>query len=307
MISNSYIKGFKAYLKMEKGLSNNSVDAYLNDVSKLYEYLSMRGNDVAPTNISPKELVDFVQKMASFGIAATSQARMISGIKAYFKYLLLEEVIVENPSDWLEAPKTIRRLPDTLSADEIDSMIASIDMSKKDGHRSKAIIETLYSCGLRVSELCNLQISQIFESDGFIRVIGKGNKQRLVPIGSFALKEINLYREYCRSHIPIKKDFEDVLFLNLRGTQLSRISVFNLIKMLAIQAGIQKSISPHTLRHSFASHLIEGGADLRAVQDMLGHESITTTEIYTHLDKSHLHEAIDKFHPRVKLYKEGKL
>jgi integrase/recombinase XerD len=295
-----YKKGFKAYLQLEKSLSDNSVEAYLRDVEKLTEYLLTSKTMKNPAEIELKDLQAFVKWVAELGMTATSQARIISGIRGFYKYCLLEDISKTDPSTLLDAPKTIRLLPDTLSFEEIESMIASIDLSRAEGHRNKAILETMYSCGLRVSETINLQLSCLFFNEGYIRVIGKGDKERLVPIGSDAMKYIRLYVETDRKQIRIKKDFEDIVFLNNRGTSLSRVMVFYIIKDLALKANIIKVISPHTFRHSFATHLIEGGADLRAVQEMLGHESITTTEIYTHLDKEFLRSTLQRFHPAYK-------
>lgn len=292
-----YKKGFKVYLQMEKSLSDHSVEAYLRDVDKLTEYLSASGNSKSPQEVNLKDLHHFVQWVAGLGMTATSQARIISGIKAFFKYSLIENIVSADPSTLLEAPKLKRALPDVLSFEEIEATIAQLDLSKPDGGRNKAILETLYSCGLRVSELVNLKISALYLDVGFIRVIGKGDKERLVPIGSEAIKYIKIYRENIRVHQPIQKNFEDILFLNKHGKSLSRIMIFYIIKDLAKKAGITKNISPHTFRHSFATHLVEGGADLRAVQEMLGHESITTTEIYTHLDREFLRDTLNRFHP----------
>jgi integrase/recombinase XerD len=294
-----YIKGFKSFLVLERSLSENSVEAYLHDIKKLVEFLENKKYSLSPKEIQLKHLQEFLQWVnEEEGMRATSQARMISGIKNFYKYLLLENVLSIDPTTLLEAPKTNRKLPDTLSLDEINALIAAIDLSRSGGQRNKAMIETLYSCGLRVSELVNLRISNLFFKEDYIKVTGKGDKERLVPIGRTAVKQINIYRDEVRCHLTITKDNEDYLFLNNRGTKLSRIFVFNTIKKLAKKIGLNKQISPHTFRHSFATHLIEGGADLRAVQEMLGHESITTTEIYTHLDREYLREAIIRFHPR---------
>ena len=295
-----YKKGFKAYLQLEKSLSDNSVEAYLHDVEKLTEYLLATNTMKTPSEIELKDLQAFVKWVAELGMTATSQARIISGIRGFYKYCLLEDISKTDPSTLLDAPKTVRLLPDTLSFEEIEQMIAAIDLSRTEGHRNKAILETMYSCGLRVSETINLQLSCLFFNEGYVRVIGKGDKERLVPIGRDAIKYINLYRETDRKHIKIKKGFEDIVFLNRRGASLTRVMVFYIIKDLAFKANITKVISPHTFRHSFATHLVEGGADLRAVQEMLGHESITTTEIYTHLDKEFLRSTLQKFHPAYK-------
>ena len=295
-----YKKGFKAYLQLEKSLSNNSVEAYLRDVEKLTEYLLAANTLKTPAEVELKDLQKFVKWVAELGMTATSQARIISGIRGFYKYCLQEDISKTDPSTLLDAPKTQRLLPDTLSFKEIESMIAAIDLSKPEGHRNKAILETMYSCGLRVSETVNLLISCLFFDQGYIRVIGKGDKERLVPIGRDAIKYIKLYFETDRKKITIKKGFEDHIFLNNRGTSLSRVMIFYIIKNLAAKAKISKTISPHTFRHSFATHLVEGGADLRAVQEMLGHESITTTEIYTHLDKEFLRNTLQQFHPAYK-------
>ncbi len=292
-----YKKGFKTYLQLEKSLSDNSVEAYLHDVEKLTTFLLSNNTMKAPPDIALKDLQAFIKWVAELGMTSTSQARIISGIKAFYKYCLIEQISTTDPSTLLEAPKTKRLLPDVLSFEEIENMIAEIDLSKPEGGRNKAILETMYSCGLRVSEAVNLKISWLFFDDGFIKIIGKGNKERLVPIGRDAIKYINIYYSEIRKHQPIQKGFEDFLFLNNRGKQLSRVMIFYIIKNLAAKANIKKIISPHTLRHSFATHLVEGGADLRAVQEMLGHESITTTEIYTHLDRDYLRETLQSFHP----------
>jgi len=294
----SYLKGFSAYLKLERSLAQNSIEAYTNDVAKLFQYLAAAGKNSSLKTITLKDLREFIMWLNELGAQASTQARVISGIKSFFTYLLQEELIQNDPSELLETPKIARKLPDTLNVQEIDLLIGAIDASKSDGMRNKAIMEVLYGCGLRVSELTDLKISNIFEETEFIRVVGKGNKERIVPIGATALKLLKIYREEVRVHQNIKKGNEDFVFLNRFGAKLSRISIFNLIKSLAVAAGIRKSISPHTLRHSFATHLIEGGADLRAIQEMLGHASITTTEIYTHLDRDYLKTVITEFHPR---------
>jgi integrase/recombinase XerD len=298
----AYKKGFKAYLQLEKSLSDHSVEAYLRDVDKLTEFLLAKEQTQSSADIDLKTLQQFIKWISELGMTATSQARIISGIKGFYKYCLIENIVTTDPTTLLEAPKLKRSLPDVLSFDEIENIIAEIDQSKPEGGRNKAILETMYSCGLRVSEVVNLQISCLYLDVGFIRVIGKGNKERLVPIGSDASKYIKLYKENIRVHVPIKKGSEDILFVNKRGGQLSRIMIFYIIKDLAQKAGITKNISPHTFRHSFATHLVEGGADLRAVQEMLGHESITTTEIYTHLDRDYLRSTLQQFHPAYKGY-----
>ena len=293
-----YIKGFKAYLKLERSLSENSIHAYVSDVEKLFQFLALAERTPTIHAIKLKDLRDFLIWITELGMQPATQARAIAGIKSFFGYLLAEEIITDDPSALLETPKVVRKLPDTLNIIEVDLLIAAIDASKPEGMRNKAIIELLYSCGLRVSELTELKISNIYEESEFIKVVGKGNKERIVPIGNQALKFLHIYIDEVRVHQKIKKGQEDFIFLNRFGAKLSRISIFNLIKTLAIAAQIKKTISPHTLRHSFATHLIEGGADLRAVQDMLGHASITTTEIYTHLDRDYLKSVITEFHPR---------
>lgn len=292
-----YQRGFTAYLQLEKSLADHSVEAYLRDLGKLISFLEMNAPDSKPADITLKQLETFVQWIAEIGMTATSQARIISGIKSFFNYCLQERYVAENPASLLETPRLARSLPDILSYSEIEAIIAQIDLSKPEGVRNKAILETLYSCGLRVSELINLRLSCIYEDMEFVRVIGKGNKERLVPIGSQALKYISIYKETVRRHQVIKPGEEDIVFLNRRGNRLSRVMVFVFLKELVEKAGIRKQISPHTFRHSFATHLVEGGADLRAVQEMLGHESITTTEIYTHLDREFLRETLHSFHP----------
>lgn len=298
MLWQSYIRGFTGYLKLERSLSGNSVEAYEHDINLVVQYLEAKELDLKPDQVELKHLQDFIKWINELGMTARSQARIISGIKAFYKYLILENEVKVNPSELLEAPRLGRKLPQTLSLEEINKMIDIIDLSMPEGERNRAIIETLYGCGLRVSELVNLKISDIFFNDGFVRIIGKGNKERLVPIGNTALKQIKTYLEQIRSHVGIKKGHEDIVFLNRRGARLTRVMVFYIIKDLAERAGVKKKISPHTFRHSFATHLVEGGADLRAVQEMLGHSSITTTEIYTHLDRSYLRQNIIEFHPR---------
>ena len=295
---NMLTKEFKTYLKLEKSLSQNSIDAYLTDIEKLSQFCSCLKASKKVTDLDLAELLEFVHWIADLGMNPRSQARIISGIKAFYKFLLLEEYIESNPSILLETPKIGRKLPDTLSIMEIDQLEASIDLSKPEGQRNKAIIESLYSCGLRVSELTELKISNLYFDEGFIRVIGKGNKERLVPIGGKAIKEIGLYTDNYRNKMDIQAGFEDHLFLNRRGKSLTRVMIFTIVKNLCTQTGLNKNISPHTFRHSFATHLLEGGADLRAIQEMLGHESITTTEIYTHLDRDYLRSVILDHHPR---------
>ena len=283
-----YKKGFKAYLQLEKSLSDNSVQAYLQDVEKLTQYILAGEKPKSPDQIELNDLEKFVKWISELGMTPSSQSRIISGLRSFYKYCLQEQIVTKDPTALLETPKLKKSLPDILSFDEIENIIMQIDVSTPEGARNKAIIETLYSCGLRVTELVNLKLSCLYFDVGFIRIIGKGDKERLVPVGSSAIKYISLYRNNIRVHIPVKPGNEDVLFLNRRGRKLSRVMIFMIIKDLARQAGITKNISPHTFRHSFATHLVEGGADLRAVQEMLGHESITTTEIYTHLDREYL-------------------
>ena len=297
----TYLKGFKAWLQLEKSLSDHSVYAYLHDVELLTRYFSLSSISKAPGDVELADLQQFVQWLSKIGLSATSQARIISGIRGFFKYCITEQLVSHDPATLLEAPKTPRHLPDTLSVEEIDRMFTSIDVSTPEGVRNKAMLETLYSCGLRVSELIQLTLSGYFPDDAFIRVIGKGNKERLIPIGRSAMQYISLYTEHIRTQIIIKPGKEDFLFLNRRGGPLSRVMVFYIIKSLAQEAGITKIISPHTFRHSFATHLVEGGADLRAVQEMLGHESITTTEIYTHLNRDFLRDTLQRFHPSFQL------
>ena len=295
---NTYIKQFKSYLKLERSLAKNSVDAYLSDIAKLEQFFEIKERDVSPTQVTQQDLIDFLEFINELGMSAYTQARMVSGLKAFFRFLVYEEVISKDPSELIEAPKLGRKLPDTLDLSEIEALFEAIDHSTPEGMRNRAMLETLYSSGLRVSELIGLKISNIHEEIGFLRVIGKGSKERLVPIGRSALKHIQLFRDEVRIHIGIKPGFEDHLFVTKRGKAISRVMVFMVIKDLAAKIGLKKNISPHTFRHSFATHLIEGGADLRAVQEMLGHESITTTEIYTHLDRDYLKQVITQYHPR---------
>jgi integrase/recombinase XerD len=293
-----HIQDFRTYLQIEKNLSENTVEGYLNDIKRLINYIDYSLTDKDLRSVSLNDLQEYLVWLSELGITPRTQARNISSIKSFYKFLDYTHVIGENPASLLELPKLGRKLPVVLSVDEIDSMVSSIDLSKPEGHRNKAIIETLYSCGLRVSELVGLRLTDIFAAEGFIRVKGKGDKERLVPIGQVALREINHYLEKTRNKQLVQKSSENILFLNRRGEKLTRVMVFTMVKNLAISAGIRKTISPHTFRHSFATHLIEGGADLRAVQEMLGHESILTTEIYTHLDREYLRQAIIEFHPR---------
>ncbi len=293
----SSINRFRIHLKIERSLSPNTIEAYERDVKTLTQYLTANGLAIAPQDVTLKHLQACTEWVASLGMTGTSQARIISGIKAFFRFLLLQGLIPADPSQLLESPKASRKLPDFLTYEEIELLIGQIDLSKAEGHRNKAIIETMYSCGLRVSEAVNLKISQLYLEDGFVRVTGKGDKERLIPIGASAIKNITLYNDTTRRHMTIKKGHEDILFLNRRGSKLSRVMIFLLIKELAAKAQISKSISPHTFRHSFATHLVEGGADLVAVQEMLGHESITTTEIYTHLNREYLRDMLQQYHP----------
>lgn len=290
--------GFKQYLLLEKSLSKNSIEAYLHDINCFTNHLKSIGKEISPLAVTYPDLLEYVRSLNEIGVASSSQARMISGLRAFYKYLLMEDVLQNDPTTFLEMPKQARKLPEVLSLEEINKMLDSIDLSKPMGHRDKAMIETLFSSGLRVSELIGMNISEIYFKDKFLKVRGKGNKERLVPIGKHALKAIDIYLNQTRVHMKVQNKFSDVLFLNHLGTGISRVSVFKIIKSLATTAGIRKTISPHTFRHSFATCLVEGGADLRAVQQMLGHESITTTEIYTHLDRSFLKETIQLYHPR---------
>lgn len=296
----SYIKGFQSYLQLEKSQSKNTVEAYVRDVQKLESFLQAENISASPDSVTHEVLEKFLAAMHEFGFDASSQARIIAGIKAFYKYLLMEDIMQINPSELISAPKIARKLPDTLSFEEVTALMDTIDMSRLDGARNRAMLEVLYSCGLRVSELINLKISDLFLDTEFIKVIGKGDKERLVPIGAQATKQIINYRDFVRSHGLVAKGEEDMLFLNRFGKRLSRMYVFTVIKVCAAKLGLKKTISPHTFRHSFATHLIEGGADLRAVQEMLGHSSITTTEIYTHLDRDYLRSTILQFHPRYK-------
>lgn len=293
-----YLKGFQSWLRLEKSLSPNSVQAYIHDIEKLLQFLEYKKLSRTPETISYNDLKEFVRWVSELGMTASSQARIISGLKSFYKYLLMEDMVSAAPTDLLESPKLKRQLPDVLSVQEIDKLIAAIDLSKPEGMRNKAILETMFSCGLRVSEVVGLQISHIFFNEEFVKVTGKGNKERLVPIGAAAIKAIRLYMDAVRVHLEIKPGNTDILFLNRRGSKMSRVMIFLIIKQLAKDIGLKKSISPHTFRHSFATALVEGGADLRAVQQMLGHESITTTEIYTHLDREYLRETLIQFHPR---------
>ena len=294
----SELIGFKTYLRLERSLSGNTIEAYLHDVDVLIQFFNSRSSKKVLSDVSSNDLKEFLIWINELGMLPPTQARVLSGLKAFFKFLLLDNQIKVDPSALIESPKTSRKLPDTLSIIEINKLIEAIDLSKAEGMRNKAMLELLYGCGLRVSELTNLKISNLFLEIDFIKILGKGDKERLVPIGSEAIKFLRLFIEEVRVHITFKPGKEDFVFLNMRGSPISRVMVFLIIKNLAKKAGINKSISPHTFRHSFATHLIEGGADLRAVQEMLGHESITTTEIYTHLDRDYLRDTIIQFHPR---------
>ena len=298
MVWSPYIKGFEAYLLMEKSLSKNSIEAYLRDVHKLVEFFEIKGQDLMPEKVKTRHIEDFLSYLSDLGLSEKSSARMLSGIKAFYKYLMMEDAISDDPTDGISGPKLSRYLPDVLSIEEVEAIIAAIDMSEPTGQRNRAMMETLYACGLRVSELVNLRRSHYFPDQGFLRVVGKNNKERLIPIGSSAIKHIDLYLEMVRKLLPaINPKDEDILFLNRRGSRLTRVMIFHIIKDLTAKAGILKSVSPHTFRHSFATHLVEMGADLRAVQEMLGHESILTTEIYTHVNAEFLRKTIMDFHP----------
>jgi integrase/recombinase XerD len=293
----TYIKSYQSYLKIERGLSQNTIDNYTFDIDRLCMYLEQHLIDISPIKITDETLQQFIYHISK-EVNARSQARIISGLKSFFSYLIFEDYRNDNPLELIEAPRIGRKLPDTLSLPEIDSLIAAVDLSSPEGERNRAIIETLYGCGLRVSELVSLKISDLFFDEGFIKITGKGNKQRFVPVGNLTQKFIGLYKDGIRVHADIQKGFEDTLFLNRRGKQLTRAMIFTIIKDLAVKINLNKNISPHTLRHSFATHLLENGADLRSIQLMLGHESITTTEIYVHLDRKHLTQIMNTFHPR---------
>ncbi|WP_297087702.1 site-specific tyrosine recombinase XerD [uncultured Draconibacterium sp.] len=291
-------QGYENYLKLEKSLSQNSIAAYINDINKLEDFFNNNFKGVNPDKVVLKQLKSFVEWLNDRGVSPRTQARTISGIKSFYKYLLIEEKITSDPTALLESPKIGRKLPDILSMEEIDTLINAIDLKKSEGQRNKAMLETLYSCGLRVSELVNLKITNLFFEQGFIKIEGKADKERLVPVSGRAIEEINKYLSNYRKNLRVNKDSENILFLNRRGRKLSRVMIFTIIKNLAAKVKLDKKISPHTFRHSFATHLINGGADLRAVQEMLGHESILTTEIYTHLDRDYLKSTIHQFHPR---------
>lgn len=293
----SYIKSYQSYLKIERGLSKNTIENYSFDIERLRLFLVTNEIDVSPIKISEETVQQFIYNVSK-EVNPRSQARIISGLKSFFSYLIFEDYRTDNPLELIETPKTGRKLPDTLSVEEIDNLIAAIDLTTNEGERNRAMLETLYGCGLRVSELVTLKISDLFFEEGFIKITGKGNKQRFVPISDLTQKFIQIYRNTIRTHLTIQKGFEDTLFLNRRGKQLTRAMIFTIIKNLALQINLHKTISPHTLRHSFATHLLENGADLRSIQLMLGHESITTTEIYVHLDRKFLAEVLTTFHPR---------
>ncbi len=293
-----YLKSFEAYLQLEKGLAQASVFAYMNDLKKLDEYFQIKNFEFPVQALKLGQLQEFLQYLNELGFAAASQARMLSGIKSFFSFLVLEKILDISPAELLETPKLSKKLPEVLSYEEIEMMLDSIDLSKPEGHRNRAMIEVLYACGLRVSELTGLRISSLYPEIGFVRVIGKGNKERLVPIGESALKQVSFYLEERKQMDKIDKKSEDIVFLNRRGKQLTRVMIFLIVKEAALAAGVDKNVSPHTFRHSFATHLLEGGADLRIVQQLLGHESITTTEIYTHLDMNYLRETLRSYHPR---------
>lgn len=292
------IKQFKNYLKLERSLSDNSIEAYLHDIIKLKQFLEMSNLEISPLKVESVHLQDFLEYINELGMTAHSQARVLSGIKAFYKYMMFEGLVEKDPTALIEGPKLGRKLPDTLSFHEIEQLFEAIDMSTPEGARNRAMLEVLYCSGLRVSELVDLRLTNIYFDIGFLRVVGKGNKERLVPVGKDALKFIKIYIEEVRVHVDIKDGHQNYAFLNRRGKKLTRVMIFTIIKNLAAAIGLKKRISPHTFRHSFATHLIEGGADLRAVQEMLGHESITTTEIYTHLDRDYLRQVIQDFHPR---------
>lgn len=293
------IKDYQNYLKIERGLSPNSIVNYTMDLEKLQSYLDEYSIAEKPVHIRRETVQEFIYSIAKV-VTPRTQARIISGLKGFFNYLVFEDYREDNPMDLIETPKIGRKLPDTLSETEINSLIAAIDLSKPEGERNRAIIETLYGCGLHVSELINLKLSDLYFDEDFIQVTGKGNKQRFVPISGINQKYINIYRNEVRVHLPIQKEYEDIVFLNRRGKQLTRAMIFTIVKQLAEKVGLQKNISPHTFRHSFATHLLENGADLRAIQQMLGHESITTTEVYMHVNRSYLSKVLNEFHPRRK-------
>ncbi|MFV9482212.1 site-specific tyrosine recombinase XerD [Christiangramia sp. ASW11-125] len=291
------LKDYTNYLKLERGLSDNSILNYQLDVRKLQKFLNVNEIEVGPDQVSEELIQKFIYDVSS-SINARSQSRLISGLRSFFDYLVFENYRVQNPMELIESPKTGRKLPDIISTEEVDRIIRAIDLGKAEGERNRAIIETLYGCGLRVSELTELKLSDLFFDEGFIKITGKGNKQRFVPISEYTIKYITIYKDEVRPHQAIKDEYSDTLFLNRRGRQLTRAMIFTIIRKLTEEAGIKKKVSPHTFRHSFATHLLENGADLRAIQQMLGHESITTTEVYVHVDRSHLREVMESFHPR---------
>ena len=294
---NSYIKNYQSYLKIERGLSQNTINSYCFDIERLQLFLESKQIAISPIKIQEETLQQFIYEVSK-EVNPRSQARIISGVKSFFSYLIFEDYRADNPLELIESPRLGRKLPDTLAIEEIDNLIEAVDLSSKEGERNRAILETLYGCGLRVSELVELKISDLFFEEGFIKVTGKGNKQRFVPIAEITEKYISIYKDQVRVHQTIQKEDSDTLFLNRRGKKLTRAMIFTIIKRLAAEINLQKTISPHTFRHSFATHLLENGADLRSIQMMLGHESITTTEIYVHLDRKHLHEVVNNFHPR---------
>ena len=293
----TYIKSYQSYLKIERGLSQNTINSYCFDIERLLLFLETKEIDVSPIKIQEETLQQFIYEVSK-EVNPRSQARIISGLKSFFSYLIFEDYRSDNPLELIESPRLGRKLPDTLAIEEIDNLIEAIDLSSNEGERNRAILETLYGCGLRVSELVELKISDLFFEEGFIKITGKGNKQRFVPIAEITEKYISIYKDQIRCHQKVQKEDSDTLFLNRRGKKLTRAMIFTIIKRLAVEINLQKTISPHTFRHSFATHLLENGADLRSIQMMLGHESITTTEIYVHLDRKHLHEVVNNFHPR---------
>ena len=292
------IRQFANYLRLERSLSDNSIQAYVRDVAKLKQFVDISNLDLGPLHLTTEIIQDFLVYIGELGLSAYSQSRMLSGIKSFYAFLEYEEILLENPAELIDSPRLGRKLPDVLNIFEIEKIFEAIDQSKPEGGRNRAMLEVLYSSGLRVSELVNLKMNQIYFDIGFLRIIGKGNKERLVPIGKSAVKYVKIYIEEIRCHLKIQPGFENYVFLNRRGKSLSRVMIFTIIKDLVKVTGIEKTVSPHTFRHSFATHLVEGGADLRAVQEMLGHESITTTEIYTHLDREYLKQIVEEFHPR---------
>jgi len=298
----SALKGFRTYLVLERALAEHSIDAYHRDVSKLIQYLDMQGVTAGPLHITKDELTGFLKFVHELGLGARTQARILSGVKAFYRYLLMEDLMTHDPSSQIEGPKLSRKIPEVLSVEELDLMLSNIDLSHPLGHRNRAMLETLYACGLRVSELTHLKISDFYPEEGYVKVVGKGDKERIVPMGTEAIQQNLYYMEHTRAHQKIHPDCEDFLYLNRRGKNLTRVMIFTIIKNLADFVGIKKKVSPHTFRHSFATHLVEGGADLRAVQDMLGHESITTTEIYTHIDTQYLRKNIMQYHPRNRVH-----